>query len=92
MKLEDKLFLVTFVPDSETHLSAIKQETCRTCAGKPCISGCPAACWEHEAEKNEVLVSFEGCLECGTCRIICPYHNIQWKYPRGGFGVKYKFG
>lgn len=92
MKLEDKLFLVTFNADTETHLSVKDQAVCQACQKKPCINGCPADCWEHEHEKNEVMVSFEGCLECGTCRIICPFDNINWKYPRGGFGVKYKFG
>jgi ferredoxin like protein len=92
MKLEDKLFLITFNADTESHLSVKSQEVCQRCENKPCVSGCPAACWEFEQEKNEVLVSFEGCLECGTCRVICPFANINWKYPRGGFGVKYKFG
>lgn len=92
MKLEDKLFLVTFNADTESHLSVKNQEVCRSCVNKPCITGCPADCWSFEEEKNEVHVAFEGCLECGTCRIICPYANIQWRYPRGGFGVKYKFG
>ncbi len=92
MKLEDKLFLVTFNADQQSHLSVKDQSVCAQCRAKPCINGCPADCWEHEKEKDEVLVSFEGCLECGTCRIICPYANIDWKYPRGGFGVKYKFG
>lgn len=92
MNLEDKLFLVTFNADTESHLSVLDQAVCRGCRDKPCISGCPADCWEHLAEKDEVHVAFEGCLECGTCRIICPYANVGWKYPRGGFGVKYKFG
>ncbi len=95
MKLEDKLFLVTFNADTESHLSVKDQAKCAQCQnkeGKPCINGCPADCWEHVEEKNETHVAFEGCLECGTCRIICPYDNVGWKYPRGGFGVKYRFG
>lgn len=92
MKLEDKLFLVTFNADTESHLHAKDQAVCRNCVNKPCISGCPAEVWEHDTDKDEVHAAFEGCLECGTCRIICPYDNIDWHYPRGGFGVKYKFG
>lgn len=92
MKLEDKLFLVTFTPDTESHLSVKDQAVCRRCTDKPCISGCPADVWEHNEAKDEVHAAFEGCLECGTCRIICPYANLEWRYPRGGFGVKYKFG
>ena len=92
MKLEDKLFLVTFNADTQTHLSVKDQALCTKCTNKPCVSGCPAGCWELEHEKNEIKVAFEGCLECGTCRLICPFSNVNWQYPRGGFGVKYKHG
>ena len=35
----------------------------------------------------------DGCLECGTCRVICQDHgNVSWNYPRGGYGISYKFG
>ncbi|WP_243678951.1 4Fe-4S dicluster domain-containing protein [Vulcanisaeta distributa] len=33
-----------------------------------------------------------GCLECGTCRVVCPENNIEWNYPKSGFGVQYRFG
>lgn len=92
MKLEDKLFLVNFHADTESHLWVKDQAVCRSCKNQPCIHGCPADCWEEVKEKNEIHAAFEGCLECGTCRIICPYGNVGWKYPRGGFGVKYQFG
>jgi len=92
MKLEDKLFLVTFNADTETHLGVKDQAVCAKCENKPCITGCPADCWELEQEHHAVHVAFEGCLECGTCRIICPHGNVKWVYPRGGFGVKYKHG
>ena len=35
----------------------------------------------------------DGCLECGTCRIICnDFSNVEWEYPRGGYGILFKFG
>jgi len=37
-------------------------------------------------------VSFNACLECGACRVGCPFKNIGWRYPRGEFGVTYKNG
>jgi len=40
-----------------------------------------------------VILSTDGCLECGTCRLLCSeHHNVEWSYPRGGYGVLYKFG
>ncbi|MBI3752904.1 MAG: hypothetical protein HY266_02515 [Deltaproteobacteria bacterium] len=41
-------------------------------------------------EKENIAISFEACLECGTCRIACEF--IDWKNPRGGFGVCYRYG
>jgi hypothetical protein len=40
-----------------------------------------------------VEISADGCVECGTCRIVTAgTGEIEWNYPRGGFGVLYKFG
>jgi ferredoxin like protein len=40
-----------------------------------------------------VTLITDGCLECGTCRVICTeYRNVEWEYPRGGFGILFKFG
>ncbi|MCL5987125.1 MAG: 4Fe-4S dicluster domain-containing protein [Actinobacteria bacterium] len=90
MSIDDKLFLDRYNPDETSHLIIINSEKCKTCEFKPCISSCPASVYRWEAER--ISVEFEACLECGTCRIICPYQNIQWGYPRGGFGISYKFG
>jgi ferredoxin like protein len=32
-------------------------------------------------------------MECGICRVVCAAAgDIEWNYPRGGFGVLFKFG
>ena len=36
------------------------------------------------------IVNWEGCLECGTCLICCEPRALEWKYPRGEFGVQYR--
>ncbi|MBU2824344.1 ferredoxin family protein, partial [Acidithiobacillus ferrooxidans] len=44
-------------------------------------------------EGGGVVLTTDGCLECGTCRIICTeHHNVDWSYPRGGHGILFKFG
>ena len=36
---------------------------------------------------------YAGCLECGTCRIICGDTIIKkWAYPGPTMGVEYRFG
>ena len=53
---------------------------------------CPAGCYTLEGNGRVVLIA-DGCLECGTCRIICDEHrNVDWEYPRGGYGILFKFG
>lgn len=92
MKIEDKLFKVKFKADAHEfcHLKIKDKQVCVKCESKPCVTFCPAAVYKWEGA--EITVGFENCLECGSCRIACPYFNIDWKYPRGGFGVQFKNG
>lgn len=93
MKLEDKLYLNRFKPDSKSHLVIKNPEVClEECKEKWCTYFCPAGVYEWDEEERRILVGYEGCVECGTCRVGCPYRNIDWRYPRGGFGVTYKHG
>jgi ferredoxin like protein len=90
VKVEDKLFLDRFRVDTESHLKIIDGEKCRDCAGQPCLYFCPANV--YRLEEDRISVNYEGCLECGSCRIGCPELNIEWRFPRGGYGVSHKFG
>ncbi len=92
MKLEDKLYATKFKADDTSHLVIKSQDACQQCAKKACTYACPARCYTISPE-GVVSVAYEGCLECGTCRIICnEFNNIDWRYPKGGFGVIYRFG
>ncbi len=89
MKLEEKLGLLRFNIDKEPHI-IVKLEECEKCQSKPCISGCPAGCFK--IEQNKFTFQYEDCIECGTCKIICPNRVIEWNYPRGTFGVSFTYG
>jgi ferredoxin like protein len=52
---------------------------------------CPAGCYS-ENEKTEVMLTIDGCLECGTCRLACGMDVLDWNYPEGGTGVQFRFG
>lgn len=92
MALEDKLFLDRFQVDAQSHLKILNPEVCmHDCRDQPCLSFCPAGVYTLEEDKT-INVAYEGCLECGSCRIGCPHMNIQWRFPRGGYGVRHKFG
>jgi len=88
--VQRKLFTTRFKADKTSHLNIKDADVCLGCKDKPCLWFCPAEVYKWEDER--ITIAFEGCLECGTCRIGCPFDNIDWRYPRGGFGVQYKFG
>lgn len=93
MRIADKLFLNRYQPDSRTHLVIKDREVClKNCEAKYCTYICPAGIYSWDAEEEKILVAYEGCVECGTCRYGCIFDNIDWKNPRGGFGIMYKFG
>ena len=61
-------------------------------AGGSCNGTCPV--YElYVFDDGRVIFSYEGCVECGTCRIVCnEFRNIEWTYPRGGYGIQYRYG
>ena len=62
------------------------------CEGRPCTTVCPAKVYEWEPAQKRIIVNYENCIECGACRMLCPFDNIQCDWPGGGTGVKYKYG
>jgi ferredoxin-like protein FixX len=51
------------------------------------MSSCPPGPTRHGTARPD------GCVECGTCRVIAEVTgDIEWNYPRGGYGVSFKFG
>jgi len=89
LKVEDKLALNKFEVDREVHI-VVDEEKCASCDLASCVYACPAEC--YVAREGRVTFSYEGCLECGSCRIACDKGAIAWVYPRGGFGISYQFG
>lgn len=90
MKVEEKLAIGFFRVDERSHI-VIDQEACRRCDPRVCIKVCPAGLYSL-SDEGEVVVEYSGCLECGTCLLACPKGAIQWEYPRGGYGVQYRYG
>lgn len=90
-KIEDKLFLDRFHVSEEPHIRIVDNATCMDkCEDQPCLYFCPANV--YRLEKDHIVVAYEGCLECGSCRIGCPHLNIEWKFPVGGYGISHRFG
>jgi ferredoxin like protein len=94
--VEEKLYLAKYKLDERPHLVILDQAVCKRCSEingspQPCMILCPADVYKWEDGKKNV-VSYDNCVECGACRIICPYTNIEWKYPRWGRGLSLRYG
>ena len=92
ISLEDKLGRNVFKINPASHIE-INHDLCREQRSvKPCLYVCPALLYTFNEERDEVFVDYEGCLECGTCLIVCKDGALSWEYPQAGFGVQYRFG
>jgi ferredoxin like protein len=90
--IEERLYADETRPDAISHLEITDPEACLECPGRPCALVCPSATYRWSEEDRRISVSFENCLECGTCRVVCPKANITWRYPMGGMGICYRYG
>lgn len=90
LSIEERLALVVFNVDEEPHI-IVDTSKCDKCDLKPCLYVCPANLYTLD-ENNKIQFNYEGCLECGSCRIVCPLEAVRWNHPRGGFGVQFRYG
>ncbi len=91
MSIEDRLALSRFRPHDVPHIR-INEDVCNgLCETKMCTVICPAKAYKKDGSGN-ITLNHENCLECGSCRIVCPEDNIEWNYPVWGKGVGYKHG
>lgn len=92
VNVDDLLASIKYYVDEDyAHLWIKDQAVCLKCAEKPCLAFCPVAVYRVD-KQGHTMVGYQACVECGSCRVGCPNHNIGWTLPRGGNGVAYKFG
>lgn len=85
------LGLNKFLVDEEEPHIVLDKTICATCTDKPCTLVCPAGL--YTVKNNEISFDYAGCLECGTCRLVCEKKGItKWVYPRGTFGIAFRLG
>jgi ferredoxin like protein len=91
-KVEGKLYTNRYLVDAGHPHIKVKPHDKPSKALLALTRTCPAGCYSLN-DKGQVEIAVDGCLECGTCRVLCaPTGDIEWNYPRGGFGVLFKFG
>ena len=87
--VEDKLSVNKYDIDRDVHIT-IDESLCNECKTYDCVFACPAECYKQK--EGHITFSYEGCLECGSCRIVCTHGAITWTLPRAGFGICYEYG
>lgn len=88
--LKGKLGLNVFKEDKAFHIK-IKKGYEKDVRLNKAIYACPAGLYSVN-ENGEVVLSSDGCLECGNCLVACGPEVLEWQYPNGGCGVQFRFG
>ena len=70
LTIEQLLGIDKFVVDDEFAHIKVNKEICSRCQPKPCTFACPASLFS--IKNGELSFDYAGCLECGTCRVVCP--------------------
>ena len=92
ISISDPIQNVTIVPDKQTHIKLIKPNLCaQKCDYHPCTYVCPSGVYYFDTNIQELKINYQRCVECGACTFACPWGNIDWHYPRPGYGVFYKY-
>jgi len=92
IRVEEKLFQNRYLVDSGRAHIKVLPHTKPSASLVALTKICPAGCYTLN-EKGQVEIVPDGCFECGTCRVLCEASGeVEWNYPRGGYGVLFKFG
>lgn len=93
MNIEQKLSVDKFVVDEGNPHIVIHEDKLDPQTIKALTLACPAGLYTLN-EKNQLAFEVAGCLECGTCRVVCAHKpgGMEWNHPRPTFGVAFRFG
>lgn len=91
MLVDDKLGTIKFVTDEEHSHITIDDTYADEAEIKRLVMACPAELYKYIDGK--LTFTHEGCLECGTCRVISGGKGVKtWTHPQGSMGVEYHQG
>jgi ferredoxin like protein len=89
MVVDDLFEFTSFSVHQEPHIK-INRDICFECTHRACTFACPARCYQWNEERGRIDFAYEPCLECGTCLLVCDRGALDWNYPVGGFGVRFR--
>ncbi|MDA8234063.1 MAG: 4Fe-4S dicluster domain-containing protein [Clostridia bacterium] len=75
--------------DRQSHIAIKDAGLCKKkCTLKPCTYICPSQVYTWQ--NHSLRIDYARCVECGACHAFCQ-ENILLNYPRGGFGVEWRY-
>ena len=91
MTIEDKLGLNLFHTDEENSHIEVDLEFKDEAEINRVVMACPAELYKYE--NGTLTFNHEGCLECGTCRVLSHDKVVKtWTHPFAGYGVQFRAG
>lgn len=91
MSIDDKLGCNRFHPDDNYAHIEVNPDCTDTRMIERVVMACPAKLYAWE--NGKLRFNYEGCLECGTCRVLAGGNVIRsWNHPMGGMGVEFRMG
>ena len=91
LSITEKLGANKYILDEGHPHIEVHEEACRqACPEMACLFVCPANVYSEQ--NGRIVADWAGCLECTTCQVACPSEALDWVYPRGGFGIVYRYG
>lgn len=92
MSIEEKLSVNKFLVDEEEAHIIAEDHYADTAEKMKLVNACPAGLYKLQGD-GSLSFDYAGCLECGTCRVLCLGTVIkEWNHPRGTFGVEFRYG
>ncbi|HWR06811.1 ferredoxin family protein [Sporomusa sp.] len=91
VNVDQKLGLNKFIVDEENAHIVLKAEPDRQELRK-LVLACPAGLYKID-ENGTIQFDYAGCIECGTCRVLCGHTILEkWEFPLGTLGVAFRWG
>lgn len=91
LNVDEKLGLNKFYVDEENAHIVLKANPDKNEFQKLVIA-CPAGLYKMD-DKGAIQFDYAGCVECGTCRVLCGSTILEkWEFPVGTLGVEFRWG
>ncbi|MGD8192425.1 ferredoxin family protein [Brevibacillus ginsengisoli] len=92
VNVEEKLGVNKFAVDEENPHITLKKDAVDMKEFKKLVIACPAGLYTIN-EDGSTRFDYAGCLECGTCRVLCGKTILdKWEFPVGTMGIEFRYG